>query len=83
MLTPNVIYTTPNVIKNIVGNNEGNDVDDFTEEDYALDEARDSANGEFFWPSRITKCVNCGCSECVRVRGGIECAECGKFYRIQ
>ena len=45
-------------------------MDDFTEEDYELDEARDSANGEFFWHPRITKCENCGCSECVRVRGG-------------
>jgi len=30
-----------------------------------------------------TECDNCGCIDCILVRGGIECAECGKFYRIQ
>ena len=56
---------------------------DFTEEDYALDEAHDSANDEFFWTISITECDDCGCSECARVASGVECAECGKFYRIQ
>ena len=64
-------------------NNEDNEVHDFTEEDYALDEARDSADGEFFWHPRMTKCENCGCSECVRVNGGVECAECEMFYMIR
>lgn len=58
-------------------------MNDFTAEDYALDDAHDSANGEYFWPARMTKCENFGCSECVRFRGGVECAECGRLYKIQ
>jgi hypothetical protein len=45
--------------------------------------ALDANDGEFFWTISITECDECGCSECARVASGVECSECGKFYRIR
>ena len=58
------------------------DNDEFDEINFEYECERDAINdaAPLDMPA---ECDNCGCIDCVRVRGGIECAECGKFYRIQ